>query len=104
MIRTLLLTLLFLFTGTIFSQTFLLDSVSLAVHQEYTDLKEALENPLDVVKLSLRKKKFESFPKEVLQFKNLQYLDLSKNDIKELPDSIVILQDLQYLIMSRTGL
>lgn len=82
----------------------LLDSVSLAIAPEYTDLQAALENPSAVVKLSLRKQKLKSFPKEILQFKNLQYLDLSKNSITELPDSLVSLKDLQYLIISRNGL
>lgn len=86
------------------SQSFLLDSVTLATHPEYTDLAEAKKDPLSVVKLSLRKKKLKGFPMEILQMKNLQYLDLSKNQIKELPDSIVTLKDLQYLILSRTGL
>ncbi|MEI6021998.1 MAG: hypothetical protein WCR21_12795, partial [Bacteroidota bacterium] len=65
------------------SQTALLDSVTLATYQEYTDLNAALENPYNVVKLTLRKKKFREFPKQILQFKNLQYLDISKNIIKE---------------------
>jgi Leucine-rich repeat (LRR) protein len=82
----------------------LLDSISLAVYQEYTDLDEALKNPDNVVKLSLRKKKYRSFPTEVLKFKNLQYLDLSKNSIKELSDSIVTLKNLQFLIVSKSGL
>ena len=67
-------------------------------------LDEALKNPDNVVKLSLRKKKYRSFPDEVLKLKNLQYLDLSKNSIKELSDSIVTLKSLQFLIVSKTGL
>lgn len=85
-------------------QTELLDSISLAVFQEYTDLDLALQDKDHVVKLSLRKKKYKSFPMEILQFKNLQFLDISKNSIKELPDSIVTLTKLQYLICSKTGL
>jgi Leucine-rich repeat (LRR) protein len=86
------------------AQQTLLDSVSLATWQEYTDLAEALKDGDNVVKLSLRKKKLKEFPMEVLKLKNLQYLDLSRNTIKELPDSIVTLKSLQYLIVSRTGL
>lgn len=86
------------------AQTMLLDSITLATYQEYTDLGEALKNPDDVIKLSLRKKKYKGFPSAVYKFKNLQYLDLSKNDIKEMPDSIVTFVNLQYLIMSKTGL
>jgi Leucine-rich repeat (LRR) protein len=86
------------------SQAQLLDSVSLALCQEYTDLQEALKNPDNVIKLSLRKKKFKEFPKELYVFKNLQYLDISKNSIKELPDSLTRFPNLQYLICSKTGL
>jgi hypothetical protein len=82
----------------------LLDSISLAMAPEYTDLKAALENPEAVVRLSLRKQKLKNFPAEILTLKNLQYLDLSKNQIKELPDSLVQLRNLQYLIISRNGL
>jgi len=85
-------------------QAQLLDSVSLALTPEYSDLKAALENPLAVIRLNLRKQKLKDFPKEILELKNLQYLDLSKNDIEELPDSLVTLKDLQYLLVSRTGL
>ncbi len=101
--RYFLVVVLSLFTTAAISQQ-LLDSVSLATYQEFTDLSVALETPDQVIKLSLRKKKYKDFPKDVLKLKNLQYLDLSKNDIKELPDSIVTLKDLQYLIVSRTGL
>jgi len=82
----------------------LLDSTALANYAEYDDLKEALENPLDVVKLVLRKKKLRAFPREIFKFKNLQYLDLSKNIIKQLPDSLYLLKDLQFLIVSNTEL
>src|SRR5688572_19847800 len=82
----------------------LLDSVGLAVCPEYKDHAEALKNPDDVIKLTLRKKKYKEFPKEIFKFRNLQYLDLSKNSIRELPDSIVTFPYLQYLIVSKTGL
>ena len=82
----------------------LLDSLKLATYQEYTDLAEALKEPDNVIKLTLRKKKFKEFPKELYKFKNLQYLDLSKNSIKELPDSITQFKNLQQLIVSKCGL
>jgi len=100
--RTIFLILILASTAS-FSQV-LLDSVTLANYVEFTDLKEALADPDNVIKLVLRKKKFKSFPKEIYKFKNLQYLDLSKNEIKELPDSIVVFKDLQWLVVSKTGL
>ena len=99
------LIILFLFLSSFFlAQVPLLDSLTLANYTEYTDLAEALKNPNDVIKLTLRKKKFKNFPSEIYKFKNLQYLDLSKNSFKELPDSISLLKNLQYLIISRTGI
>ena len=82
----------------------LLDSIELALAPEYTDLRAALENPSAVIRLSLRKQKLKTFPKEILELKNLQYLDLSKNALLELPDSLVQLKNLQYLNVSRNGL
>jgi Leucine-rich repeat (LRR) protein len=88
----------------VWAQSELLDSVSLALAPEYSDLKEALANADNVIRLNLRKQKLKEFPMEVLKLKNLQFLDLSKNSIKELPDSLVTLKNLQYLIVSKTGL
>jgi Leucine-rich repeat (LRR) protein len=82
----------------------LLDSISLAMAGEYTDLKAALEDGDRVVKLNLRHKKLKEFPMQILTLRKLQYLDLSRNRIKNLPDSIVNLSDLQYLIISKSGL
>ena len=103
MIKNCLLFFCFLFSMHASSQV-LLDSMTLANYAEFDDIKEALADPDNVIKLVLRKKKYKSFPKEIYQFKNLQYLDLSKNSLKELPDSIVTFKDLQYLIVSKTGL
>lgn len=82
----------------------LLDSLTLDTMQAFVSIQEAMKNPNAVIKLSLRKQHLKSFPKEILQFKNLQYLDVSKNSISELPDSIGLLTDLQYLACSKTGL
>lgn len=86
------------------AQENLLDSAALSIYDEFTDLDSARRDPDKVVKLVLRKKKYKSFPAQILKFKNLQYLDLSKNSIKELPDSIILLKKLQVLIVSKTGL
>lgn len=100
----------FIITFLFFSYKFiaqtsvLLDSISLAKYEEFTELTEALKEPDKVIKLVLRKKKFNNFPKEIYKFKNLQYLDLSKNTIKELPDSITIFKNLQQLIVSKCNL
>ncbi len=93
-----------LLTHLLSAQNELLDSITLATYQEYTDLDAAIEDKDRVVKLSLRKKKLKSFPMEILEMKNLQFLDISKNSIKELPDSIIKLTKLQFFICSKTGL
>ena len=91
-------------TSKLFSQTVLLDSLTLDTMRAYTSLEEALKNPEKVIKLELRRKKLKSFPMEILKFPNLQYLDLTKNDITELPTEISQLQNLQYFSISKNGL
>jgi leucine-rich repeat protein SHOC2 len=86
------------------AQVSLLDSLTLDTLTAFTSLKEALKDPDKVIKLELRKKKLKTFPKEIFQFKNLQYLDLSKNSITEIPAEIGGLKSLQMLIMSKNEL
>lgn len=86
------------------SEAQLLDSLTLDTMQGFTSIQEAIKNPDAVIKLVLRKQHLKSFPKEILQFKNLQYLDISKNSIAELSDSIYLLSNLQYFACSKTGL
>lgn len=82
----------------------LLDSAELEEAYSYMDLTEAMQHPEKVIRLELRKKKLKEFPKEIFQFPNLQYLDISRNQITELPDSIDKLTHLQYLNVSRNKL
>lgn len=96
--------LLLCITATAYAQENLLDSLSLANAKEFTSLDSALKNPDKVYKLVLRKKKLKSFPKEIFQFKNLQYLDLSKNNIHELPENMGDLKALQYFACSKCNL
>ena len=79
----------------------LLDSITLDTMMGYTDLVAAMKEPEKVVKLVLRKQKLREFPKEIWNFPNLQYLDLSKNQITEYPDSLGKLQNLQVLHLSK---
>jgi hypothetical protein len=79
----------------------LYDSLALDTMVGHTDLATALQEPEKVVKLTLRKQKYESFPVELWQFPNLQYLDLGKNKIKEVPDSINFFTNLQVLHLSK---
>jgi Leucine-rich repeat (LRR) protein len=104
--RVMIITLLFsvlVFTKSS-AQSQLLDSLTLDTLTAYTSIAEAIKNPEQVIKLELRKKRLKKFPLEILQFTNLQYLDLSRNDIEELPDEIGQLKNLQYFAISRNGL
>jgi Leucine-rich repeat (LRR) protein len=92
------------FQSKAIAQNVLLDSLTLDTLYAYTSIEEALKNPEKVIKLELRKKKLKTFPKEIFQFKNLQYLDLSKNDIKEIPAEISTLKNLQYFAISKNSL
>jgi Leucine-rich repeat (LRR) protein len=82
----------------------LLDSMQLDQTYTFMELEEAVRFPDKVIKLELRKKKLKEFPKEIFQFKNLQWLDLGRNSLTELPDSIYKLENLQYLNVSRNKL
>jgi Leucine-rich repeat (LRR) protein len=82
----------------------LLDSITIAHMDEFTNLDSALKNPDKVIKLVLKRKHLKEIPKEVFTFKNLQYLDVSKNSIKEVPEQIGQLTNLQYFICNKTGL
>jgi Leucine-rich repeat (LRR) protein len=84
-----------------FAQTALLDSLTLDTLTAITSISDAMKDPDKVIKLELRKKRLKTFPKEIFQFKNLQYLDLSKNNIVEIPASISELKNLQVLILSK---
>lgn len=95
---------LMIFTNNYAQEKNILDSAELARMPAFTDIDSALKNPDKVYKLILRRKKLKSFPKEIFQFKNLQYLDLSKNDIKELPENLGELKYLQYFACSKCNL
>ncbi|MFI5150678.1 MAG: leucine-rich repeat domain-containing protein [Bacteroidia bacterium] len=100
-----LLLLLLLFSGGLQAQTpALLDSLSLDTLTAITDLKVAMQNPDQVIKLVLRKQKLKEVPKEIARFKNLQYLDLSKNSIKELPEFLGDLNSLQFFAASKNNI
>ncbi|MDY0215929.1 MAG: leucine-rich repeat domain-containing protein [Bacteroidales bacterium] len=63
----------------------------------YSSLKEAMQNPKEVKRLHLKKKKLRAFPEEVFQMTNLKELILSKNRIKAIPTQIDELVNLEVL-------
>lgn len=70
----------------------------------FTTLEEALINPDQVIKLSLKRKRLKEIPQAVYQFPNLTWLDISKNQLKVLPSEIAKLQKLEYLNVSNNNL
>ena len=81
-----------------------LDSLSFDTAYVYSDLKEALKNPDEIYRLSLRKLKLKTIPEDVYRLKNLNELDLGKNNIKELSGDIIKLSYLQKLNLERNQL
>lgn len=67
----------------------------------YTSIEDALKNPEQVYKLRLSKLHLKEFPTEILQLKNLQYLDVSKNRIVKIPSEIKQLNNLRVLNISK---
>ncbi len=63
-------------------------------------IDEAMRDPENVYKLSLRGQKLTFFPLEVARFPNLQVLNLSNNKIKSIPPDIGQLKNLEVLILA----
>lgn len=78
----------------------LLDTAALMAQPVYDNLKEALDHPNIVYRLTLKGKKLKIFPMEILKLKNLQELDLSKNKFDSLPEQIGLLTNLQAIDVS----
>lgn len=73
----------------------LLSKEQLDTCRVYTSLEQAIRHPERVYILDLSKQKIKDFPKEILQFKNLNILKLNKNKLEQLPDSLSQLINLQ---------
>jgi Leucine-rich repeat (LRR) protein len=71
---------------------------------DYSDLKEAMKSPDSVISLTLRERGYRKIPKEVYNFKNLQYLDLSMNKIKKIPKNLSTLDALKTFVISHSPL
>lgn len=65
----------------------------------FKSIDEAMKTPNEVTHLKLIRKKIKEFPKEILNFKNLEYLDLSKNKLDSLPTEFSSLSNLHTLII-----
>ena len=63
----------------------------------YTDLNDALKNPLNVYKLDLSYAKLKKLPDVVAQLTNLEELNVAHNRLTNLPETIGKLVKLNYL-------
>lgn len=84
--------------GTILGETFL------QMTTPFYSIEQAMQKPDSIFRLDLRNQKLAAFPKEILQFKNLNELWLSKNQLKEIPTEIAQLSNLQSLDVSNNVL
>ena len=67
----------------------------------YKKLKELPSDiPLNTKSLILKGNRFRQFPDGVMQFKDLEYLDLSNNRLRNISEGIGNLKDLHYLDLS----
>ncbi|WP_299464824.1 leucine-rich repeat domain-containing protein [uncultured Microscilla sp.] len=66
----------------------------------YTSLEEAMKHPEKVESLTLAWERLRTFPKEILQMKNLQRLNLKNNQLHSLPAEIATLQKLERIDLS----
>ncbi len=71
------------------------------VNGQVKSLASAMQAPLDVVHLKLKRDRLAEFPPEILSLKNLEILDLSNNRLTKLPEEIVELENLQKIILSK---
>ncbi|MES2589890.1 MAG: leucine-rich repeat domain-containing protein [Bacteroidota bacterium] len=68
----------------------------------FYSLEEANQiHPDSVFKLSLKRQKLDSLPKEILKFKNITHLDLSFNKLSSLPDFLSEFKLLQEIDISK---
>ena len=63
----------------------------------YTDLRQALKEPLKVYRLNLSSMPIDSFPVDLSKFKNLEYLCLNGDQVEFIPREIEYLQKLRSL-------
>ncbi len=82
------------------AQTKFLSDMEFDQLKPYYSIEEALVNPDSVQVLYLIFAKLTTVPKEVVQFKNLIFLEMGHNNIKEIPDYVFKLKKLQYLGLS----
>ncbi len=67
-------------------------------------IEEGLKRPLEVVHLKLKRERLTEFPLEIIQFKNLEILDLSNNKLESIPKEISKLKKLKRVILSKNNL
>ena len=73
------------------------DTTAVDTNRVYRSLEAALQQPENVYRLDLSKKKLASVPPEITRLVNLRELDLSRNKIREVPAELGQMKNLQKL-------
>ena len=89
-----------LVTSACFAQNALLSFEELETTYNYETFEEAMNDPKNVIRLTLTKQELLSLEYDFRKLVNLQWLDLSKNGLKTFPLVLTSLTNLQYLNLS----
>lgn len=92
----LLILVFLLFLNNVSAQELITDKNYLHA-REYKSLKDALENPLKVYRLNLKRYNQSVIPPEIGKLKNLVKLEINSNQLRNLPPELSKLKKLQYL-------
>ncbi len=81
----------------------LLICIPLWIFGQTKSIEEGMKAPLEVRHLKLKRDRLSVFPEEILQFENLEILDLSNNRLITLPSSIAQLKKLKKIILAKNN-
>ena len=81
-----------------------MDESELELQETFTDIEDALKDPVEVIILDLSSKGLTEIPKSLSRFRNLQILILSDNQISEMPEFISKLRKLQVLYIDSNNI
>lgn len=101
--RIVTISILVLWSVITFGQS-VMDESELALQETFTDLEDALKDPVEVIILDLSSQGLDEIPKSVSRFRNLQILILTDNQISEIPEYVSKLRKLQVLYIDSNNI